>query len=284
MKATIVDAPGVYSDIPDTIYHADPVPSGSLSVSGAKLLLPPNCPALYDYQRKNPPKPKPEYTFGHAAHKLVLGVGAKIVTIDADSYRTKKAQEERDAAIAAGHIPMLPEDVAVVEAMAQKIREHEIASALLSNGLAEQSLFAQDPDTGVWLRGRLDWLPNPSTSGRMIIGDYKTAVSASPEKFERALMDYSYFMQAPWYVDLALSLGLAEDVKFVFIVQEKVAPYLVSVFEPDAAAMRIGRYQNRQAIDLYAKCTADERWPGYTDGVELLSLPYYYERKFEDVA
>jgi hypothetical protein len=80
-------------------------------------------------------------------------------------------------------------------------------------------------------------------------------------------------MQAAWYMDMVTALGLAEDVAFVFIVQEKTAPYLVTVCELDAEAIRIGRELNRQAIDLYAMCQSDGVWPGYTDEVALVSLP-----------
>ena len=49
----VVDEPGVYDGLDEAAYHADPVPGGSLSASGAKLLLPPSCPALYaDRERR----------------------------------------------------------------------------------------------------------------------------------------------------------------------------------------------------------------------------------------
>ena len=275
---------GVY-DLTSEEYHADPVPErlgGSLSASGSKKLLPPNCPAVFDYERHHGRPPKATFDFGHAAHELVLGIGAGIVSVDANDWRTKAAQEAKKAAHAEGKVPLLAEVVTVVEAMADAIRAHPIAAALLNpeHGKPEQAMFRQDEHEGVWLRSMLDWLPD-SGDGRMIVPDYKTAVSAAPERFRKAAADYGYHQQAAWYVDMVLALGLAEDAAFVFVVQEKTAPYLVTVFEPDAQALRIGREMNRRAIDIYASCQSSGVWPGYSTEVELLSLPPWYVRQQE---
>ncbi len=74
-------APGVY-DIPEGAYFADP----ALSCSGAKLLLPPSCPALFRY-RQDHPEHKDVFDFGSAAHKMVLGAGPPIALVDAPDWR-----------------------------------------------------------------------------------------------------------------------------------------------------------------------------------------------------
>jgi hypothetical protein len=273
---TVITAPGVY-DLPADVYHADPVPAehgGSLSSSGAKLLLPPSCPAIYQWSRTHPTF-SDAFDFGHAAHAKVLGAGAEIVAVDADDWRSKAAREAKDQARAEGKTPLLAKDVAVVDAMAAKLAEHPVASALLDpdHGLPERSLFAQDEESGgVWLRAMLDWLPNPGP-GRMIVPDYKTTADVGdPEAFGRTMANFRYHGQAAWYLDLMRTLGLADDAAFVFIVQSKQAPYLVSVIEPDAEAIEIGR----AAINLYAKCTSNNTWPGYDEGVVPASLPGWY--------
>lgn len=283
-ETTAVTEPGIYQLDSDT-YHADPVPQrlgGSLSASGAKKLLPPNCPATFHYQRTHGQPYKSVFDFGHAAHAHVLGIGAEIVVVDAADWRTKAAKEAKEAAHAAGKVPLLPDDARIVADMALAIREHPIASALLNpqHGKPEQALFRQDEREGVWLRSMLDWLPDAG-DGRMIVPDYKTCQSAAPERFKKASADFGYHQQAAWYIDMVLALGLADDAAFVFIAQEKTAPYLVSVFEPDAQALRVGRAMNHQAIDIYAQCESSGVWPGYSQEVELLSLPPWYVRAQE---
>jgi hypothetical protein len=284
LAPVVVKEPGVYPALDELVYHRDPVPEGSLSVSGAKKLLPPSSPALFKWDRDNGQPARRQFEFGHAAHKLVLGVGLDVVVIDAENYRTKKAQETQAAARAAGTVPLLAHEWATVQAMAAALRGHPIASVLLADsaGTPEVSLFWRDTETGVMRRGRLDLLPHP-TNGRLIIVDYKSAVSASPQKFRNAAADYGYHMQAPNYIDGVLALNLAEDAAFVFVVQEKTPPYLVSVVELDSLAMRIGRHDMRKALDIYVDCMTTDTWPGYADDdVALVSLPGWVQHRYAE--
>lgn len=279
---TTITKPGVY-DLPASVYLRDPVPTelgGSLSNSGIKLLLPPNCPAIFDHARRNPVFAD-HFDFGHAAHAKVLGVGAEIVTIHADDWRGKAAKEAKDKAHAEGKTPLLAKQAAVVDAMAAKVREHPVAAALLdpTYGKPEQAVFAQDQRTGVWLRAMFDWLPNPS-DGRLILVDYKTtADNGNPDLFDRTMANFGYHRQAAFYRDIAAAVGLDDDPAFLFIVQSKEAPYLVSVVEPDQDAVRTGQKENRAAIDVYAQCTATGTWPGFGNDISAVTLPPWYVTK-----
>lgn len=286
-----VTQPGVYDAMPDAEYHADRT---ALSYSGAKMLVPPSCPALFRYKQDNPPKSKPHYDLGHAAHKAVLGVGAElryITSKDAkgnpsQGWATKDAQTQRTQAYADGAIPILEEDRWIVEGMAAAIRDHPIASALFNpaNGAPEQSLFAADPRTGQALRGRLDWLPNAVDGRRMIIGDYKTANSAEPGAVSRAMASFGYFMQDAFYSELVRILGLDPDPAFVFVLQETEPPWLITVAELDDEAKRIGRRLNAQAVDTYIECMTTGRWPGYADDIVTVSLPRWFTYQHEEDA
>ncbi len=77
---------GIFENIDINAYHGD---KSSLSVSGAKLLLPPSCPALFKWVRDNGQPARQEFDFGTVAHQLLLGKGAEIVEIDAPDYRSK---------------------------------------------------------------------------------------------------------------------------------------------------------------------------------------------------
>lgn len=279
LEAVEVSEPGVY-DMPADDYHRDPVPGGSLSSSGARLLLPPGCPALFAYDRAHPKPPRKVFELGHAAHKLVLGVGPELVLVDRDRWDTDKVKAEVAAIRAAGNVPLKHAEYDQVHEMAAVLRAHPIASALLrpGSGRPEQSLFWVDEPTGVTRRARLDWLPN-ATGRRMVIPDYKTADSADPDKFSKKLHEYGYALQAPWYVDGAIALGLADrDAAFVFVVQEKTPPYLVNVIQPNDFAMRYGRSLNRAALALYAECTKTGIWGGYSDDVVEVGMPAWIER------
>lgn len=270
IQACVPPNDGVYGRIPDTVYHAD---RGSLSSSGGRKLLAPSCPAIYWAEQQDPPNPKPQYDFGHAAHKMVLGEGAQLVKVDAENWRTGDAQKARNKAWAEGKAPLLKKDIDQAQRMAGRVFSHPIAGKLLdADGTAELSGWWHDDDTGVRLRFRPDWLLERPGS-RMICVDYKTAVSASPDHFARSAADYGYHQQAAWYLDGLREVEVSDDAAFVFVVQSKTAPFLVSVVQLDAEAIQLGRDRNRAAIDIYAKCLADGQWPGYGDGIHSVSLP-----------
>ncbi|MFF2009140.1 PD-(D/E)XK nuclease-like domain-containing protein [Streptomyces sp. NPDC058195] len=273
--------PGIYPNLPMDQYHAD---RASLSSSGARRLLPPSCPALFRHEQDNPRPPKRTFDMGNAAHRLVLGDGPELVAVEAPDWRTKAAREERDAIRAAGGVPLLADEYDQVQAMADAIRRHPVASALFApgSGRPETSLFWRDRQTDVMRRARFDWMPDPR-NGRLIIPDYKTCRSAEPSALARAVDEYGYHQQADWYRAGARALGIGDEhTAFVFVCQEKTAPYLITVFEPDMAALRIAAAKNRRAINTFAECTESGRWPGYSDDIEYLSLPPYAERRDEE--
>ena len=274
--SVIVTEPGVY-DMPEDVYHRDPVPGGSLSVSGAKKLLPPSCPARFAYDRAHPKPPSEAMELGTAAHKLVLGCGAQLVIIDAENYRTKDARDRRDAARAAGKVPLLPDQFAQAQAMADAVRAHPVAAALFNpdGGAPERSLFWQDELTGVWLRSRLDWLPHPvrAWGQRMVIADLKSTVSADKASVTKHMHSYRYFQQAPFYSDGVRALGLDDDPAFVFVFVESAPPHLISFARLDDEAMARGRALNRRAIERYRDCKEAGVWPGYSSEIEVISLP-----------
>lgn len=277
----VITEPGVY-EIPAEVYHADPVPGGSLSASGARRLLPPSCPALYRYEQDHPPAPRKVFEIGHAAHRLVLGVGPELVRIEAEKWLSAAVKAEVAAVRAAGAVPLKPDEWDTVHAMAAALRAHPIAAALLApgSGQPEQSLFWRDHHYGeIWRRARLDWLPSPRDE-RLIIADYKTCQTAAPDDLPRAINAHGYHQTAAWYLDGVRTLGLAESAAFVLVFQEKTPPYLVNVVEPNPDALRIGRSLNRDAIRTYRECTATGRWPGYSDDVTYIGLPPWVEAQY----
>lgn len=250
---TFEPTPGFHHDVPEATYHGH---RGSLSVSGAKVLL--RSPALFKWQQDNPVH-KDVFDFGSAAHALVLGVGAPIHVVYADSWRTKDAKAEQDAARANGATPLLEKDYQRVQEMADKLSSHTLAMRLLSEGQPEVSAYALDEATGVLRRGRFDWL-HPT-----LLVDYKSAASADPAAWAGrygVVKKFGYDLQAAWYTDLARDLG-HPAAAFAFIAQEKEPPYDVSVVYVDDYELHEAREKNRHALERFRDCTESGIWPGY---------------------
>lgn len=263
--------------MPEDEYHAHP----ALSSSGAKRLIQ-TCPAVFHWERTHGRPEKRVFDFGHAAHGLVLGIGEPLVVVDADSWRTKAAQEQQKAAYEAGHVPILTSEHEQVKAMAEALRKNPLAAALLDpeRGVAEQSIFWTDGRFGVQRRARLDW--RTEIGGRTTVVDYKTAINANPAAIGRKAADLGYHQQAPWYCDAVEAAGLDDDPAFVFIFQEKTAPYLCTVVEIDRPGVLAGRAANDRALEVFRDCTEAGIWPGYSDEIELISLPFWATRDLEN--
>lgn len=263
----------VIDGMPHGDYIRDPVPGRSLSSTGARLLIPPNCPRKFDYQRRHPSMPSLAFELGTAAHRPVLGAGPELVVVDAISWRTDDAKAQKKAALAAGQIPVLPHQFDQVEEMAAAVREHPLAGKLLApgSGVPEQSLFWRDPESGVMCRARFDWLSGlKTTSGKLIVVDYKTTTCADPDKLVSAIRRYRYHMQAAWYIDAVIGCRLADDAVFLFVFQETERPYVITVMElHDIRGLWIGRELNDHARKVYARCMELGVWPGHSGAQKL---------------
>lgn len=260
-------APGLYPDVPEEAYHQD---QRALSQTGAKLIL--EAPAKYRWAMDHPPESKPEFDLGSAVHKLVLGPGPELVVHRPDpkyvSPKSTKAWKEEQAQVrAAGGILLLPEEMQQCQAMAAAVREHPLAAELLSDGEPEMTSYAQDPVTGVWMRGRFDWF------GKSIV-DLKTTWDATPQEFGSKAARLGYAIQSSWYRLLA-ELNGHPPMGFAFVLVEKDPPYLPAVVVLDEEALDWGAARGAKAREVYRDCTDSGVWPGYQPdgGFTVVSLP-----------
>ena len=270
---------GLYPDLSADDYHADPVPGGSLSSTGARKLLAPGCPQKFRHEQDHGQKPKKVFDFGTAAHQAVLSNGPELVIFDRPRWDTDAIKAEIAKAREEGKIPLKPHEHAQIMAMADALRRHPEAGPLLEpdTGLAEQSLFWHDSASGINCRARIDWWRH---NGEPV--DYKTARSADPQKLEKDFWEHGYVQQDDWYCTGLQALGYADEhTAMRFIVQEKEPPYVVTVARFDLGARRVGRLLNETSRLVYAHCMETGLWPGYSETTELISLPPYIERLFK---
>lgn len=283
----LITEPGLYPDVPEDLYHGDPVPGGSLSVSGAKKLIPPHCPAVYDYERRNGGKHSKSMNAGTRSHALILGKGEEqLEQLDYPDYKTKKAQDDKKTAIVNGKIPTLPHELAEAEAIRDAVLADPEARSLLDDASdVELSGFWRDPETGIWLRMRLDAL---AWRHRPTVVDVKTTANSSPESFAKSLAEYRYDMQDRHYRDgLAAILSgypgelTADDIDFRFIAVATDDQHLVMVYELGMDDIERADESNRVARAIYRSCTRSGVWPKWSDSAVALSLPRYAQTRID---
>ncbi|GAB2519771.1 PD-(D/E)XK nuclease-like domain-containing protein [Paramicrobacterium agarici] len=265
---------GIVLDMPEREYHAHP----ALSSTQARQIL--DSPAKYHYAQTHPQEARHEFDLGTAVHTKVLGTGSDVEVLNFDNYRTKAAQQARDEARACGLVPMLAVDMEPVNDMAEAVLSHPLAKTLFEQeGNPEASVFATDPETGVEVRARFDFL------GKIAVDLKTTAGEASPHGFAKSAASYRYNVQQEHYL-FAHNIVQGEAPPMVFVVVEKAAPYLVGVHQLDRDFSDMGKVQARKARERFAECTASGVWPGYPEEVNLVIPPmwavYEHQERFEN--
>jgi hypothetical protein len=275
-----ITKPGLYPDLDEAAYRAQ---IDWLSVSGAKKLLPPSCPAKFK-ATLGVEEHRPQFDVGKAFHTKMLGDGPEVVVVDADSWRSADARLARDAAYAAGKVPLLAAEAAAVDAMAAAVHAHDVAPLLFTGGAAEVSAFWIDEATGVKCKARFDYLPDKQPDRRLIVPDLKSAVSADPGEFARAAARFGYVMQQCHYSSALRHLGVDDDPAFLFVVVEKEYPHLVNVGQFAAHDdIKATATALDKALRLYRDCAATDTWPGWP-GVTDLTLPAWHLYALEEIA
>jgi hypothetical protein len=297
----MTDKPGFY-DMSADDYHADPAPRPSMSsgllagiVSGTLAEAKESHPRLGRQKTEEERKAErsKKYDLGSIAHTLVLGKGREIVVIDAEDWRKKDSQEQRDEAFDAGKQPCLApvfeKATAMREALMLQLAEiPEERDTFTDVGIAEQAAIWQEqtPLGKLWGRALCDWrhLERPA------IRDYKTYAGekgADPDAFFQGLVRMGKDVQDPWYsrgVAACLSAIVGEPlswdaIDFKFIVQDPSPPYLVSVVE--VADRRWSNERLQWAIDRWAAAAGAGLWRGFVPTTHLVAPPPWAKTQWE---
>lgn len=261
-------------------YHADPCERPSLSSSIAKEL----CNGTPAHARLKHPRLNPDFRredktafdIGTVAHQLILEGDANVEIIDGQDWRTKAAQEARDAARDAGKTPLLAKEWEQVEALVNAARRQlemfDCDPAPFTDGKPEQALIWDDD--GVTCRALFDWPHNDHTA----IDDLKTTgTSADPNTWARkTLYTIGADIQAAFYLrGYKKAFGL--EPTWRFIVVETTPPYALSIVTPSPDVLTLAGRKVEHAIATWRKCLAENHWPAYTRQVSVAELPSWVE-------
>jgi len=274
-------APGIYPDMTNEAYHSGP----GISKTGLDWIGgPDSCPALFRAKyitKEIEDKETDALAFGKAGHLAVFQpdmFGAEVAVCPEINKRTNSGKAEYASFCAenVGKTIIKPEDYEIVMRVAEAVRKNPIARNILEKGQAETSIFSTDESTGELVKVRPDWLVED------VIADLKLMRSASPSHFEKEMYNRRYFVQAPFYMDVAGGQLGRQINSFVFIVAEKEPPYLVELYFANPEAVEAGRIEYRRNLNTYHRCRVTDEWPGYNGGViQPVSVPYWALRNLD---
>ncbi|MGW5387156.1 PD-(D/E)XK nuclease-like domain-containing protein [Nocardia sp. NPDC003963] len=275
VMTTAPTTPGLYPNVPESVYHGDP---NSLSSTGVRLLVQPGGPAKFQGEVR---EDNDDFDLGSAAHTLLLGAGAGLEVVDAKTWQSNAAKEAKAKARREGKVPLLTKQYETVRAMVDAALSRPEVAALFPRGencAAEMSAYAMDVSTWVMMRARFDYiifLPDR----RVLVRDYKTSKDAAPKPFEKGAINLGYHVQVAHYIRVLEALGYTVE-EFKLLAQEKTEPYLTSIHEFDAEAIAAGDRIVTAGAQMFDQCRETGEWPGYGDKTNSISLPYWASREW----
>lgn len=152
---------------------------------------------------------------------------------------------------------------------------HPMASLLLRDGVAEKTIYFEEPETGAQCKFRPDFISRDT--GFLV--DLKTTGDASPEAFGRSALSYRYHVQAAFYADGMYYKTDKYPKGFCFIAVEKEWPHPVAVYYADERTMELGNSAYMRNLRTYMECKEKNEWPGYSLQIEALELPEWIFKK-----
>jgi hypothetical protein len=249
--------PGMFQGLSMSEYQA----AEGISKSALDLLA--DCPLLYSEWAAGKftrPTTRP-MELGTALHSMVLGDMPDYTVRPAyyaDGKRwhasatfCKKWEKER-----AGELVVSEQENRLLLGAAKSVLDNRRAYKLLNAcQMREVSIFAKDPDTGLTLKGRIDFL------GATLLGDLKTTRYPATDAFSKEIVSRRYHVQAAMYKRILSLLGEPRS-DWYFIMVSLMPPHRVNVRKLRPLAVAQGETILQENLRLLADCLSTNRWPG----------------------
>lgn len=283
---------GLYPEITEDEYHADPCESVSVSRSVLKECInktPMHAfiahPRLYTPKKE---KTEDKFDLGTAAHSMLLNRGK--ATIEAPekwkNWTTNAAKQWRADIRESGGTPLLQsqyEQVCeMVEAVRSQLPEHGLEHLFVEGKGKPEVCGIWDDVVGGWSRCMFDWLEQDLT-----ITDVKTTdVAIDLESIARHCASMEYEIQDAFYTRCIEHLypEMAGRVKFRFLFIEAKPPFtILPVFLPNDAKTK-GRFRVERGMKLWRECLSSGVWPRHSGkvGDQTLEYPSWSVAGYED--
>jgi len=240
------------------------------AVSQSTLKLLRKSPAHARYALDNPKPSSAAMQMGTCLHALVLENKTVYASLPESAKGNSNAAKLIKANFAlenADKIVLNADDAEAVKLMAESVKAHPAASKLLALILEpEKAIMWQESD--LTMKGKID--------GLLPFGvlDLKTTTSAEMKDFEKSIFKFGYHIQAAHYLAGAAANDLPAE-NFYIIAVENEPPYCTAVFVVDHETIEAGEKERQKLIKLYKECMSSGIWPGYSDKIQTVRLPFW---------
>lgn len=285
------NTPGIWFDLPASVYHAAP----GFSQSMAKHMSPPA--RLLQYLEK--PNPETEFTrMGSLVHQRILEPAKPLpkFSIIPAVYPAAKGEmkkwhmgadyckdwvkKEEAAGLEIIEQSELDRLCGILEAVAK----NEDARALLSHGRSEVSCFwwKETAFGPVLCKTRQDFVLSEEF---VAMADLKIVQrgKAETEEFSSLILERGYHVQAAANLE-GWNHHMPHDLKslmvFIAVEREQPRPEFVNCVSVPEDVLRAGKLAWAQAVETYARCKTENRWPGVGNGINPMILKRWEREKW----
>jgi hypothetical protein len=202
-----------------------------------------------------------------------------VVAPDFGDCRLKANKAARDAWRCAnvGREAISQRDLDEVKALRDAFYDHPVAKQMLiAPGENELTVVWDDP-TGVRCKARIDRYCFWDRWNTIV--DVKTARDASPWAYSAEMHKRGYHQQLAFYRrGLEMIEGEQHRPCFMIVLEKAPVPDCV-IYELGKEELAMGARDVEAALQTYAECRKQGRWPGYDTAIQPLKLPAYaYKR------
>lgn len=246
-------------------YHAGP----GLSCSGLKQFA--KTPAHYLAYRLREAEETASQRLGTLAHMAVLEPERfeRDIAINDENRNSNSFKAFRAEAEAQGKYICKTSEYEDAASMRDGIYRNPTARRLLSGGNAEQTIRWRDPETGVLLKCRPDYLRPDG-----VVVDVKTFTDLSKDSIERQIARMKYHWQSAFYLEGANTVMGTDSTMFAHLFVDTEA-HIARVVVLEDAALEKAQRELAPLLDSYAQCMKSNLWAGYPDEILTVTLPDY---------
>lgn len=194
---------------------------------------------------------------------------------DYDGRTTDGKARKRDIE-ASGREAIKFSDAMDLACMRRSLMDHPEAGRIIKSEILTQVAFFA-PWKSLQLKGKIDVLP----VARPFLCDVKSTCDVTKRKFEKQVFDTGWHIQAAFYLDGWNEASGSECEDFILLAVEKEPPFCTVCYALEPKVIAFGRKTYRKLLDRVLRCQESGIWPGVSDGIESVALPYWAEKEME---
>lgn len=206
---------------------------------------------------------------GRAVHSVLLeqSLDKYIKRPDGIDGRTKEGKAKLEELSSSGKTVLNADVFDSLYSRLESFTKSTEAMKIYNNAEIEKSFYALDPLSGLHLKARPD-IYKPG-----FIADVKTTSNIA--YFEKDIIRYGYHIQAGYYSLVTRLITGVKTKEFIFIAQEKNAPYGIQVFSINEEQLEQLEAKARELVMRVSVCIRENSFPSYDDIKREITLPAF---------